>query len=326
MLKKDNLKKVIKLASPKIPRKKTKKTEKSQDGDLLIEKEIVNEEKSELCSRDSFEDLVCEEKQNPVSNNNSKSKAINFFDKLTKYCVYTLILLLPIFFIPTPFLDLNQVKIGLAVFLVSIAVISMGISILYRGHFQHYGKKVLISIGLIGIFALLSAIFSTSYKGAYLGLGIETDSLYFIFLMLAIVLLVSSVIKTKGSTFTVMSLLWAGFGLTAIFQLLRILFSGFGMQSVSGLLSLGGLFDLLSLNTVGTLSDFGIFSGIIALTIAVTLDMLSLKKNTKIILWIIFAMSTILVAIASSILFSLGVLFFFKSSMVGVLIGLLSFN
>jgi hypothetical protein len=178
---------------------------------------------------------------------------------------------------------------------------------MYRGNVKLISKKVLIPVILVSILTLISSIFSTSYKDGLLGLGNEFDSWFLISIFLLTTILVSSVVNTKERIFTAFSLLWVSFGLASLFQLFRLLSAAFKMETLSALLSFGGLFDLSELNTIGTWADFGIVAGVSALSLAVTLDMVPLKKFVKNTAWFVFVISTLMTFVASSIVVGSGI-------------------
>ena len=234
-------------------------------------------------------------------------KKIKLFDKIAKYAVYSLIALLPISFIPSSLIELDQVKIGLMLLAVLVAIIFLGLSAFYSKSLKLISKKVLIPIILISAVTLLSSLFSTSYKGSLIGFGTELDSWYLVSILLLVAVLVSAVINTKEKIFTALSLLWASFGLASLFQLLRLLASTFKLSLISSILSLGGKFNLPELNTIGTWADFGIIAGVVSLSLAVTLDMVPLKKSIKTTAWCLFALSALMSFVASSILIGSGI-------------------
>lgn len=254
-------------------------------------------------------------KDNDTKDNNIKeeiakddsSKKIKLFNSIAKYSIYILIALLPIFFLPTSLIELGQVKIGLLLLSVIVTSISLGLSAIYSGGIKLISKKVLIPVILISFLTFISSIFSTSYKDGLLGLGNEIDSWFLISIFLIATILTASVVNTRERIFTAFSLFWASFGIASLFQLFRLLAAAFKIETISTLLSLGGLFDLTELNTVGTWADFGIVAGFSALSLAITLDMVPLKKLVKNTAWFIFSISALMAFIASSIVIGSGI-------------------
>jgi tetratricopeptide (TPR) repeat protein len=234
-------------------------------------------------------------------------KKIKIFDDISKYAVYVLIALLSIFFIPTPLVELGQAKIGLLVLTITVAIISLGISSIYKGGIKLVDKKIWIPMLSISLVTFISAFFSTTYQGSFMGFGNELDSWYLISIFFLTTLAVMSVVNTKEKVFTALSLFWVGFGLSAVFQIFRLLASAFNLDTMSWLLSLGGVFDLPALNTIGTWGDFGIVAGVSALSLAVVLDTVPLKNSIRNVSWFLFALSALMSFVASSILVGSGI-------------------
>ncbi len=235
-----------------------------------------------------------------------KSK-IRFFDNIAKYSMYVLIGLLPVFFLPTSFIELGQAKLGLLITAVTVAVVSMGLSIIYGGSIKIVNKKIWIPALLISIITLISAFFSTSYSGSIMGNGSEIDSWYLISILLLTTILISSVINTKERIFSALSIFWSGLGVASVFQILRLISSAFKIDLFTSILSLGGRFDLPVLNMIGSWGDLGIATGVGALSLAITLDMVPLKDSIKKIYWVIFSVSTFVSFVASSIVVGSGI-------------------
>ena len=285
--------------------KKLSKKKKIKDvvsTDLVSGKDTEEQEKSENI-------LPSENKIQKKTKKSSVEilKKIKLFDKIAKYSIYSLIALLPIFFLPTTLIEINQAKIGLLLLAVLVATISIGLSAVYSGGIKLISKKVLIPVVLISLITFISSAFSTSYKGSFLGLGTEIDSWYLTSILLLITILVALVVNTKEKIFTAVSLFWVSFGLASLFQLLRLLAAAWKMGLASALLNFGGQFSSSELTTVGTWSDFGIVAGVAALSLAVTLDMVPLKKTVRNTAWSLFTISALMSFVASSILIGSGI-------------------
>lgn len=230
----------------------------------------------------------------------------DIFEKISRICIYLLTFLLPLFFVPSALIELGQAKMLILTLFVTISTISLGVSIIYSGVVNILSRWIYIPAIFISLITLLSSIFSNSYRGSIIGMSLETDSWYIISLLVLLVVIISCTINTKGRIVMLLSLLWSGFAVTAIFQLLRFVFEAIGLKSVVGFLSLGGLFSLTTLNTIGSWGDFGIFSGFILISLAITLDSVLLKKKTNRFFWIGYSLSLILTIITSFIVFGFG--------------------
>lgn len=229
------------------------------------------------------------------------------FDAIVKYSTYVFIALLPLLFLPTSSILLGQVKIGLAILYVVITAISLSVSAFYSGRVALISKKVLIPVVLISFVTFLSSVFSTSYVGGLIGTGTEIDSWFLVSIFLVISIFVPSIVNTKEKIFTALSVFWISFGLSSLFQIIRFLASGLKWEGISNFLSLGGVFVSPVLNTVGTWGDLGLVAGVSALSLAITLDMIPLKKSLKNMFWFLFSMSALISFIASSIFIGSGI-------------------
>ena len=215
---------------------------------------------------------------------------IKLLNKITNYSIYTLVFLLPLIFIPNIPLDINQIKLSLLISTITIGSISFTLSLIYGGRNKMVSRNILITTFAISFLIFLSSFFTSSYKDGLIGVGVETDSWYIISLLLLAIILTASVINTKEKVFKLFSALWISFGISSIIQLIILISSS----------------NSKTINTVGTWGDFGIMAGIVAISIAITLDVVPLNKKMKNILWTIFGLSTLMSVIAASSMITYG--------------------
>lgn len=272
---------------------------KSVTRKIRVKKE--EKEGTEVVSGKGTADKVVSHKMN-----GDKKSKIKLFDNIAKYAIYFLIGLLPIFFLPTPLIELGQAKLALLVVSVLVAVVALSLSIIYGGSVKIIDKRFLIPIISISVITFISALFSTSYTGGTIGTGAELDSWYLISLLLLVPILLVSIIITKERLFKVFALFWIGFGVASLFQLFRLLASTLKLDLINNLLSLGGRFDLPALNMIGTWGDFGIVAGVGALSLAITLDMVPLQDRIKKVAWGLFGLFALMSFVASSIIIGSG--------------------
>lgn len=203
-----------------------------------------------------------------------------------------LVFLLPLWFLPTSFFPVlfsKTLLAGLAAFLLA------GIFILGRlrgGSVLLPQSRVLLAAGLLPVAYLLSAYFSHSSGPSYLGHMIEIDTLFFVLIASLLLVLTVAYVRTEQAVFNVAAALLGSFLLLSVYQLFHLLVS-------PSILSFG-IFTGVSSTLLGSWTDMGALSGLVALLILITLELLPVEKATRAILYVALAIAAVFLVVVNT--------------------------
>lgn len=171
-------------------------------------------------------------------------------DVVSKYSLYVLVALIPIFFLPFTgdFLDFN--KQAILILLTSISLFSWIISVLVSGKLSFNLSKTNIAVAIFFLIAMISVIFSKDKYQSFWGYQTPvTESLLTVIGLCIFYFLVSNIFSKKE-----------------IVRSIYIFVSSALLSVLLGIIYLLGLFILpfnfaksTSFNTIGSLSSFGFF-------------------------------------------------------------------
>jgi len=211
----------------------------------------------------------------PTLSSTSKSKNILIFNKIIKGCIYLLIFLIPLWFLPitSNIIDFN--KQALMIFFVILAFILWIAKLLSKGEFSWKENKLNWTILAFLIVYILATIFSLRPYSSLMGFATHlSGSLINVLGFIALYILILNNFK----------------GLKEIFKLVFTLLISSAIVSIFGLLQVWGKFilpwdfsKLTSFNTIGAVNTLGIFSAVI-LILALTLFSIVKRKGMKIFL------------------------------------------
>lgn len=221
-----------------------------------------------------------------------------------------LILLLPLIFIPTVSTPLLFVKYGILVLAV-VAAVAVWTLLRLKDGVCLFPINIL---NLSGVFVLLvlfiSSLLSGSVWGSIMGQLPATDTFIFYLCVFVIMFMVPNVFDSTRKIFNLYKIFLISFALIAVFQIIRLL-------AGPGLLDFG-YFPNITENMLGKWNDLGIFFGLGAVLSFVSLELLTLNKLYKIVLYSTLVVSVILLAIVNFasiwyVLGSLALVFFVYS-------------
>lgn len=213
------------------------------------------------------------------------------FEKIGKYIILFTIFLLPIFFLPINILSVSHSKIillGISSILITICFL---IDKIKKGSVSLPTNPFFYIIFFIPAVYAASSFFSVNRGSSLLGFGFETDTLHAVSLFCLFAFLVFQFLRTKKDIVLTLVLLFSSFVLITIFQTLR-LFLG------PTFLSLGAFQNTIS-SVVGNWSDLSILAGLMAGIILMALEMLSLGRIAKSILYVLFIPIFLFIAISN---------------------------
>lgn len=188
------------------------------------------------------------------------TKAVNLCDWVIKICLFVIVALVPLFFLPYTVDVLEFSKQSLMLVLVLVALVAWLGKIIAKGQFEIRKNILNIAIGVFVVILLLSSYFSLNKYQSFVGLS-GNQSMSFI-TIIGFVLFYFIAVNNLDTIKKIKHLLLAG------------LISGF-LVGFHGLLQLFGKFILPSattqsriFNLIGTYNTFGLFCAVI-LTIAI---------------------------------------------------------
>jgi len=196
-----------------------------------------------------------------------KSFILRACDFITKYSIYTLLFLIPIFFLPwtTDVLDFN--KQALLILLVFVSLFATMLKILISGKFEINKSPINIVVGILFLVYLLATIFSMNRYGSFWGWPQpSSESLLSLTGFLIVYFLVGNIF-TKKNIFTsivIISISALIAGIIGIFQLFGLFIVPFSFAKS------------ISFNTIGSVGSLGFFAAIL---IPLTMMMLIVSKK-----------------------------------------------
>lgn len=221
-----------------------------------------------------------------------KSRHIKIAEHLHNWARFSLIILtflLAPFFFPDPVVALPVTKAILIVVLTFISFLCWIVSALLQKKMEIARSALLIA--LIGVFAtyIIAALLSTNPYLSFLGAGIEIDTVLTIFVGITLVLLTSSIFRTRKDILMMLSVLLLSAAVTVIIHIID------GLDIFSAI-----LIPKMGLETlIGGLNDGGIFFALIAILCTAALSFLSQKGFVRIFSSVLLILSLIFIAAAN---------------------------
>lgn len=219
--------------------------------------------------------------QNPVSR----------WDGIVRAILMGLVFLLPVFLIPTLTAPFQFTKILLVFVAVIIALIVFIFARLQDGTVIVPRNLPLAGVWALPLAYLLSALFSSAVAFSLFGSQFETDTFGFIAVMAIFFTLTALVLREKAHFVRVyMALLSSGFVL-GLYHLLRLLF---GPEVLSF-----GVLDNQLLSPVGQWNNLAVFFGLLAILVLLALRGLKLTMLARVLLYVLLALSTLMLAVVN---------------------------
>ena len=223
----------------------------------------------------------------------------SLFDKIAQTALGSVLLLIPIFFVPLAGFTIGIAKFGLLFTLIAVALVSYAIARARDGVFTLPNKTALLSLGSVALIFFISAISSQRFSDGFVGFGFELTTVLGILLLTLTAFLSSVYAQSTRAVTKGLRLVGLSFVILAVYQLVR-LFSALITQNINNTtLSLGSFVGPYG-NLLGKLNDIALFSGMVMLVVVITWR--GLSKRDKYIAAVLFLMAGFL---AKVIAFSL---------------------
>ncbi len=227
-------------------------------------------------------------KENIVESRGLKS----FFklENIPSVAILFLVFFAPIFFIPSMSFSLQSSK---SIFISSLVLLSFFIfliSVLKKGKVELPVGKVYLSVVLVPVTILISALLSQVPSMSLMGFGFETGTFSFILTMFMLVFLVLNLFQSEKKFFYSYVCIFFTFVVVSLFHLMRFVFGpdflSFGFFSYTTSSFLGGWYDL------------SIFYGLTLILSLVSIEMLAMgrlfKNLSRIVFFVSFAFLVII--------------------------------
>ena len=214
----------------------------------------------------------------------------NILDRISFWSLFSVIVLLPIFFLPFTKIPIETSK-GL------LLIIGLAISIIFWTAARFSDGKVVLpkswllvsGLGIVLSF-LLSAIFSIVPKVSFFGIMFDTGTFYFMLSAVLLMFISSIVLSDKEKA----KLVLKGFIMSSfvlfIFQILHIF-----IPKVFSLGVLGSGID----NILGSWNAFGILAGLLAVVSLFIFEFFSISKKMKLFFIVLMILSVFFVALVN---------------------------
>lgn len=218
-------------------------------------------------------------------------RSIFRLENLPTFFILLLVFLLPFFFIPSAHFSVLSSKTILTFTLVIVSLCLFLVSILKKGKFSVPASKMYISVALVPIVFLVSAILSRVPSMSIMSFGYETGTFCFILAMFLLLFLSANLFQSEKNTFYSYLALFASFSLVSLFHIVRLFFGpsvlSFGFFNAPTQTFLGGWYDLST------------FYGITLILSLVSIEMLKVSGLLKILLRVVFFVSFCFIVIIS---------------------------
>ncbi len=262
------------------------KRKDAEEGGFSVTKRIKSlESMIEKIKRENKDYEIKDLKEDRTRGKNvlKKQEGSNFWLKISKFCLYILIFLLPLFFLPFTSYPVETNKQILSIFLISLSLIFYLVYCLENKKF-FYPKSLLAIAVLVLLFVFgVSTAFSKAKFVSLFGNFVQSDSLV-VFLISSIAFWLAAVLVEKkdlwkiGFSFFVSLALVVGIGLLQLFR--YYIFPSLAGNSVGDL----GFTKQSNFNTLGSPLNWGIFIAFALVLIVLILINTRLSLVYKVVL------------------------------------------
>lgn len=210
----------------------------------------------------------------------------NILDRIAFWSIFVTIVLLPLFFLPFTAIPIETSKIFLVVIGLAISVIAWSAARFIDGKIIIPKSKLLLSLFVFSIIALISALFSKSVSASMFGVMLDFGSFWFILTSFFLAFMTSLVISNEKKAKFLMKGLIVSSLVVMVFQIARFF--------VPNTLSLG-IFTSNTGNVVGAWNSLGLFAGMLILISVFIFEFIKLNKERKIFFGVLLFASLLMI-------------------------------
>ncbi|MBU0611979.1 tetratricopeptide repeat protein [Patescibacteria group bacterium] len=214
----------------------------------------------------------------------------NILDRISFWSLFSVIVLLPVFFLPFTKIPTENSK-GL------LLIVGLAISIIFWTAARFSDGKIILpkswllvaGLGII-LSSLLSAFFSSAPQFSFFGIMFDTGTFYFLLAAFLLMAMSSIVFKDAQKAKIVLKGIIISSAVLFVFQIFHIF-----MPTISSLGLLAGKID----NLLGSWNALGIFAGFSVVVSLFVFVFFTISKREKMFLGILTILSVVLIAIVN---------------------------
>ncbi len=203
------------------------------------------------------------------------------FDCVSFYISQALIFLIPVFFIPSPWVPFTTAKVSLVVLGSFLLLVFFLIGRIKEGSFSFPRAWAYGSVLIFLVTYALSTFFSGNVGVSIFGGSLDQGSLVFVLAVSVLFLVVPLVLDTEERVFYSYIALFSSFFVVAAYEVLHLVFPAFSL----------GVFTTATANMLGTWNDLAIFFGLALILSIITLAKISLSKLARTLVYICYVAS-----------------------------------
>lgn len=217
----------------------------------------------------------------------------NILDRISFWSIFSVIVLLPIFFLPSTNIPIETSKTLLLVLGLVVAIISWAAARFSDGKII-IPKSILILplLVVVGTF-LISSIFSSPMNVSLFGVMLDIGSFWFMFCLFLLTFMTAVIVREDKKAKMILKGLIVSSMVVLVFQIARFF--------LPDVLSLGVL-EPKTGNILGSWNSLGIFSGMMVLVSLFIFEFVKITKKQKIVFGILLFLSLFLVASVNFVL------------------------
>ncbi|MDQ3014246.1 MAG: tetratricopeptide repeat protein [bacterium] len=212
-------------------------------------------------------------------------------DRIAQWIILAVVFLSPLFFIPSSIVSFQFAKVLILYIAIIATFCACIISRLKDGTLRFIPNSLFIALAAIPVTYGISALLSPSKATSLIGQGYEIGTFAFITAGVALAFFVAYFFASKKSLVYAYMAFLIPVPIIALFQLIRLLVGG----------------DFLSLNVllsptstlIGGWNDLGIYFGVVALFSFISLELLNLERNLKIVFGVMLGISLFFLSIVN---------------------------
>ena len=214
------------------------------------------------------------------------------FDRASSFLILLLVFLAPVFFLPIFNISSEVSKSVLISTTVTVAFFLWLIARMKDGRFVFPRSIILGSSILVVIAAFFSSVFSKIPSVSFVGLGYEIGT-FTSLLILFILMFLASIFFQKKERISQLyfSILFSAV-IVFLYQVIRFIFLSIN-------LSFANVFATLPENLIGKWADMAIFFGLVVVLSLIMLEVASIGKKTKSLLYTVLALSVVILVMVN---------------------------
>ena len=213
------------------------------------------------------------------------------FDRLASFVIIATAFFLPFFFLPFSAFTLSFSKALLLALGVIVAFLLWLVGRLQEGVIRVPQSSILAALFGILIVFLVGAFFSPAFAASFSGLGYEIGTFVSILFLVLLSFLGAVLFEGRSRLFALYIATLISFAVVFALEAIRLFFGGDSFLFAN--------LDSAAGSVLGKWNDLALFAGMTALLSLITIEYLTLEKKTRILFYVILALSLVVLTIVS---------------------------